>query len=1116
MARAESLAQGGYYAFPSHHLPAVAQLFTPAPTGARLLDPCAGEGEALQVLSQSLNLKPFAVEIEPQRAKKCQALFSVGQALHADLFDVDLSLGAMQMLWVNPPFTWDTAVPGKRREAGMLQHCWQWLQPKGWLVFVSYTHHLNQTLAWHIAEQASQVEIFRLPEKHFDTYTYSVLVAQRGKATDPAALANRIQQAYLQPEQLPLLAANQQPRSIPPAEPQRELTFHRRWLNAEDLLPAIVTNGADRQTAFQVAVQPPPENRPLRPILRPKLGHLVTLVAGGLFNYLPLTTEKGRGILRSKIQYVEELVETQEEAGKGRKEVYQLRPKTTITLLHEDGTLDDISTDTQLKEFMSRYKEQLFAYAAERFQPLYNLTGNTPEKRRWLPHFQRQRVKGKHRLFPAQMHVGAAICTTLEHQQRCLFIGEMSTGKTAVSIAVMDAWFKSGKVKPGQVMFVTCPSHLVKKWAREVHLQLPTAQVTTLVLEDERGRRDILADLGNAMRQAECTPQFMHVLIAAQDAIKLGEGWTPAYQTHVVKRHLICPTTGEKLQFEVGGMRVAATPEGLATKQHTSADRRYAYWQEARKFGLPKGHNGRAKKQGGKVVSLVPHLPVVDGWVELQGVYAGHNPRGPVWRLLEKRYRKRIAIAFFDEAHGSKDIASDRYRSLSAIARCADNIVALTGTIFNGYASSLYGLETVFNPDLFRRYPWGSAGINQFVRDMGVLEKVIEYKDQYTTNGTYTGVKRIAHGVKEKPGASPLLIQLILDHAVFLSLKDLGQALPPLDESPVPIAPASRQQSAYDEGQQELKEHLKECRKQGDASFLGAYFHSLLAYPDTAFNELPVIHRQVVRHEYSQRILSASELLVHTFPALDLSPLPKEAWLVEELVKAELAKQRGVAVFVTQTDRRDYQPRLAQLLSAAGANPTILYSDTVKPIDREGWIEKQFASGKNVLICNPRLVETGLDLIMCPTLVFFEPEYQLAVLAQAARRHWRIPQTQPCKTFYVYYTNTIQEQAMNLITEKLASLSVVNGESASLSALSQVGDLLKELMQGDIPLRDLRAEFAILNQQRLGDDAEWAQALLAEHEPPATVVLPAPLLLPRPVVVDNTPPATKQLMLPLF
>jgi hypothetical protein len=327
-----------------------------------------------------------------------------------------------------------------------------------------------------------------------------------------------------------------------------------------------------------------------------------------MFNYLNMVTPRGRAMLRSVVRYVEELTTTDaDENGKNKKEVYTLRPRTTITLLHEDGLLEDISTDEALQSFIQTYKQQLFAYAEKRFTPRYNMTGDTLEKRKWLPHFQRQRVKGKHRLFPAQMHVGAAICTTLEQIHRCLFVGEMSVGKTASALAVMDAWYRAGHVKPGQVMWVNCPSHLVKKWAREARLQLPAAQVTMLVLEDERGRRDMLEDLSTAMLRAEQVPQHLHIIVAAQDAIKLGEGWEPAFQKNQQNR-LICPVTGEPMVHFLDGQRFNLDEDDLKEKQWYSPDRRHAYWQEIRKFGLAKG-----KSKGIK------------------------NPRGPVWRLFKKR-----------------------------------------------------------------------------------------------------------------------------------------------------------------------------------------------------------------------------------------------------------------------------------------------------------------------------------------------------------------------------------------------------------------------------------------------------------------------------------------------
>ena len=48
-----------------------------------------------------------------------------------------------------------------------------------------------------------------------------------------------------------------------------------------------------------------------------------------------------------------------------------------------------------------------------------------------------------------------------------------------------------------------------------------------------------------------------------------------------------------------------------------------------------------------------------------------------------------------------------------------------------------------------------------------------------------------------------------------------------------------------------------------------------------------------------------------------------------------------------------------------------------------------------MLITNPRLVQTGLDLVSFQTVVFIEPEYSLYTLWQVLRRVWRLGQTRP-------------------------------------------------------------------------------------------------------------------------
>ena len=44
-------------------------------------------------------------------------------------------------------------------------------------------------------------------------------------------------------------------------------------------------------------------------------------------------------------------------------------------------------------------------------------------------------------------------------------------------------------------------------------------------------------------------------------------------------------------------------------------------------------------------------------------------------------------------------------------------------------------------------------------------------------------------------------------------------------------------------------------------------------------------------------------------------------------------------------------------------------ADAVAPKRREAWVADRVKQGIDVLLCHPRLVQTGLDLIDFPTLV---------------------------------------------------------------------------------------------------------------------------------------------------
>ena len=165
-----------------------------------------------------------------------------------------------------------------------------------------------------------------------------------------------------------------------------------------------------------------------------------------------------------------------------------------------------------------------------------------------------------------------------------------------------------------------------------------------------------------------------------------------------------------------------------------------------------------------------------------------------------------------------------------------------------------------------------------------------------------------------------------------------------------------------------------------------------------------------------------------------------------------------------------------KLLREEGYRADIL-TPNVATEKREEWVEKRVKSGLQVLITNPRCVETGLDLNAFTTLIFYSMGYNLFTLRQASRRSWRINQTAPrVEVYMLYYTDTMQAKAMKLMASKLAVAGIIEGtfSEEGLAAMSDVKDLTsqmaKELAQGIRDnVEDIAAAFkkmAIINPNR--------------------------------------------------
>ena len=175
-------------------------------------------------------------------------------------------------------------------------------------------------------------------------------------------------------------------------------------------------------------------------------------------------------------------------------------------------------------------------------------------------------------------------------------------------------------------------------------------------------------------------------------------------------------------------------------------------------------------------------------------------------------------------------------------------------------------------------------------------------------------------------------------------------------------------------------------------------------------------------------------------------------------------------VYVTHTGTRDVTERMDDFLTRHGFRVAVMKADAVAPDRREAWVADRVKQGVDVLICHPRLVQTGLDLVDFPTICWGETDYSVYTMRQASRRSWRIGQTRPVKVVFMSYRNSLQADALKLVARKLQSSLAVEGELPE-DGLAAYGD------DGDDIMMTLARK--IVNGEKQ-DEAETVEAVLAQ------------------------------------
>ena len=856
-----------------------------------------------------------------------------------------------------------------------------------------------------------------------------------------------------------------------------------------------------------------------RPVMPLKKGHLAMLLSAGLAGQMALAAEDGtpllvRGRVIKDVRYTSK---AQMDVGDGHPgdEVVVVQQdvlRTVIAVASPTG-VRKIADTAELRDFVKAHARQMADLILARHRPLYNFDA-LPAEWQAMAHLSRYRYlpgRAETGLMKAQKHVTVALARLLREHGAAILNGQMGWGKTTVAAALPVVLRTLGDdVYP---VLVACPAHLVENWAKEIREIVPLAQVRIISpavhgnAEDARRARKGLVSGGldcSLLQFIEDCQQGLlgerPFAVISYETLKLGPGYDPVAVRRSVNGEtvLACPDCGQPILIpdeedqdnEDAGHRVGNKAKAMrpVTWGDLQAEPRFCQAQVARQRWDPERERLTWREE--------PCGAPLHTWTHFRR-QAGAD--------LLRRFPGLFGLFVGDEAHKAKGGDTDVGAAFGKAVQFCRYSVALTGTLFGGKSKSLFYVLYRLIPEVRQAYGYGDE--DRWSEDFGVRKQALVMKRKDVERGFYNGYRRKRGKVTESPGISPAVLRYLLPYTVFATLSDLGYELPPYREEAVVLDMDPEQRAQYERVDGSLRTQVREKPR-----LLATWLQTTLGRPDTAFREEEIVARITVGHsgrsrEVEERCLGVLPPVVSpglwrvgddgvvaldperddaTLPSL----LPKERWLAD-FCRAEVTAGRRVLVYVRLTGERDIQDRLREVLSEAGLGVAVLRQN-VGPRRRMRWVRKHLT---DVLITNPRLVETGVNLVDYATAVFYQIDWSLYTTWQALARLWRPGQVLPVRVVFVAYRDSLGEHAVGIVGEKMAAGKTLYGDEVSGAIVPEPeDDFLDELARAALQGRriNLEAIFARENEAIPGapEPSAKLQALKVVRRPSLAKVRP--------------------------
>ncbi|MFZ5572883.1 MAG: DUF6094 domain-containing protein [Thermodesulfobacteriota bacterium] len=281
MARIASQEKLGYYKTPVCVVQQIKAGLSIGPN-VRMLDPCCGTGEALQLLAAGTNAEALGIELEKGRYEKAKEVLDT--VLFADaLSEAAVSISSIDLLWLNPPYDLDEGdftQHRQRLEFLFLQKYLPVLVKNGVLVFIAPYRTIRRSDVGSLLSRLADIELFRFPDGEFEAFEQVVVIGRKKMLLRSEIEENHETLCCQNAECLPTTTEiRQKGITLVASESKRPLVFKANHIDPAEIQP--LTSVLRDLFLKEVTPSRLTDAHPLMPL---RQGHLAMLLAAGYVN----------------------------------------------------------------------------------------------------------------------------------------------------------------------------------------------------------------------------------------------------------------------------------------------------------------------------------------------------------------------------------------------------------------------------------------------------------------------------------------------------------------------------------------------------------------------------------------------------------------------------------------------------------------------------------------------------------------------------------------------------------------------------------------------------------------------------------------------------------------